>query len=60
MNLSEQNVDNTMNLLKRSVDKELLSGELCSLDNTMNLLKRSVDKELLSFEQSSLDNTSYQ
>ena len=49
-----------MNLLKRSVDKELLSGELCSLDNTMNLLKRSVDKELLSFEQSSLDNTSYQ
>ena len=37
-----------MNLSKRSVDKELFSGERSSKENTMNLSKRSVDKELFS------------
>jgi hypothetical protein len=38
---------NTMNLSKRSVDKELLSGGKAK-GNTMNLSKQSIDKELLS------------
>jgi hypothetical protein len=46
-----------MNLSECNVDKELLSGELCSKENTMNLSECNVDKELLSGELCSIDNT---
>ena len=36
----------TMNLSKRSHDKELFSGERSSKENTMNLSKQSHDKEI--------------
>jgi hypothetical protein len=39
------NKDNTMNLSKRSGDKELFFG-VKTKENTMNLSKRSGDKEL--------------
>jgi len=35
-----------MNLSKRSVDKELLSGELCSKDNKNNLFLKYIYLEI--------------
>jgi hypothetical protein len=56
-NVSDNSSLSTMNLSKRSEDKELFFGEQSSKKNTMNLSKQSGDKELLSGEQSSKKNT---
>ena len=53
--LSKKLATATMNLSKRSGDKELFSGTIVK-ENTMNLSKRSGDKELFSEERSSKEN----